>query len=164
MKMAWGGGSSKVLRNALKALVESMCTSSMIYTLYFPACGAKRTCSMSTRISSTELLDAASSSWILKERPSLKLLHESHSLHASISAVRFWQLMVLAKMRAQVVLPTPLCPQNKNDCARWLLAMAFLSVFTIALWPTTSLKVDGRYFRADTTKSDMGFLISMFQR
>jgi hypothetical protein len=29
-----------------------------------------------------------------------------------------WQLMVFAKIRAQVVLPTPLGPQNKKACAR----------------------------------------------
>jgi hypothetical protein len=29
-----GGGSSRVLSKALKALFESMCTSSIIYTLY----------------------------------------------------------------------------------------------------------------------------------
>ena len=36
MKIAWAGGSSKVLRKALNACEESICTSSMIYTLYFP--------------------------------------------------------------------------------------------------------------------------------
>src|SRR5580700_4928923 len=113
---------------------------------------------MRARISSTELLDAASNSWILKERPSLKLLHDSHSLQASVSAVRFRQLIVFAKIRAQVVLPTPLWPQNRNDCARCLLAIAFLRVFTMAPCPTTSLKVDGRYFLADTTKSGIFFI------
>ena len=41
---------------------DSMGTSSMIYTLYLPACGANPTCSTRLRISSTELLLAASSS------------------------------------------------------------------------------------------------------
>ena len=62
IKMAYGGGSSNVFRNALKALALNICTSSTIYTLYFPACGANRTCSTNARISSTELLLAASNS------------------------------------------------------------------------------------------------------
>jgi hypothetical protein len=38
-------------------------------------------------------------------------------LQASPSAVLFSQLMVFANILAQVVLPTPLGPQNKNACA-----------------------------------------------
>ncbi len=62
MKMAWAGGSSRVLRKALKALVESMWTSSMMNTLYFPTVGGMFTCSIRLRMSSTLLLEAASSS------------------------------------------------------------------------------------------------------
>src|SRR5687768_11441903 len=76
IKMAYDGGSSSVFRNALNADELSMCTSSIIYTLYLPACGGKRTCSTRLRISSTELLLAASSSCIFKEVPSLKETHE----------------------------------------------------------------------------------------
>ena len=36
MKMACFGGSSNVFKKELKACVDSMCTSSMIYTLYLP--------------------------------------------------------------------------------------------------------------------------------
>ena len=64
-------------------------------------------------MSSTELFDAASSSWMLNERFSLKALHDSHSLHASASAVGLRQLIALAKIRAQVVLPTPRGPQKR---------------------------------------------------
>src|SRR5258708_40120193 len=71
IKMAYGGGSSYVFKNALNALALRMCTSSTIYTLYLPACGAKRACSTRLRISSTELLLAASSSWMFMEIPSL---------------------------------------------------------------------------------------------
>ena len=39
MKMTWEGGSSMILSSALKALLESMCTSSMIYTLYLQFAG-----------------------------------------------------------------------------------------------------------------------------
>src|SRR5436190_641084 len=127
-----------------------MCTSSTIYTLYLPACGAKRTCSTSALISSTELLLAASSSWIFKEMPSLKLVQELHVLHASPSGCRFSQLIVFARIRAQVVLPTPRGPQNKNACANWLFLIAFLSVVVICACPTTVLKVWGLYFLAET--------------
>src|SRR6185312_450425 len=118
MKMACAGGSSSVLRKALKAACDSMCTSSIIYTLYLPSCGANLTCSINPLISSTELFDAASNSCMLSERPSLKLLHDSHWLQASVSGPRFMQFMVLANIRAQLVLPTPRCPQNKNVCAK----------------------------------------------
>ena len=113
MKMTCAGGSSSVFRKALKAAVESMCTSSMIKTLYFPNCGGMRVCSMSVLICSTELFDAASSSKMFSERCSLNDWQLSHSLQASPSAVGFWQLMALAKIRAQVVLPTPRGPQNR---------------------------------------------------
>src|SRR5687768_16837884 len=113
-----------------------MCTSSIIYTLYFPACGEKRTCSTRLRISSTELLLAASSSWMFNEVPSSKDLQEWHWLQASPSGVCASQLIVLASILAQVVLPTPLGPQNKNACANWLLFIAFLKVVVICSWPT----------------------------
>ena len=49
-------------------------------------------------MSSTELFDAASSSWMLSERFSLKLRHDSHALQAS-APFGLWQLIALAKMR-----------------------------------------------------------------
>src|SRR5690242_82892 len=89
IKMAKDGGSSKVFRKALNAAEESMCTSSIIYTLYLPACGANRTCSTKVRISSTELLLAASSSWMFIELPLSKETQELQMLQASPSGVRF---------------------------------------------------------------------------
>ena len=62
MNFAYDGGSSSVFRKALKAEAESIWTSSMIYTLYFPICGGILTCSTRFRMSSTELLEAPSSS------------------------------------------------------------------------------------------------------
>src|SRR6478736_9544168 len=103
-------------------------------------------------MSSTELLEAASSSCTLNDALLLKLTHDSHSLQASVSGVKFVQLMVLAKIRAQVVLPTPRGPQNKNACARWLLVIAFFNVVVMWRCPTTLSNVLGRYFRAETTK------------
>jgi hypothetical protein len=60
--------------------------------------------------------------------------------------------MVFAKILAQVVLPTPLGPQNKKACAKWLLSMAFFRVVVICACPTTVLKFWGLYFLAETTK------------
>ncbi len=109
-----------------------------------------RTCSTKARISSTELFDAASSSTILKAEFSLKDKQFSHSLHASISSVLLVQLMVLAKILAQVVLPTPLGPQNKKACASWFVLIAFCRVVVMCDCPTTLLKLAGRYLRAET--------------
>jgi hypothetical protein len=41
-------------------------------------------------------------------------MQELQTLQASPSAVRFSQLIVFAKILAQVVFPTPLGPQNKK--------------------------------------------------
>src|SRR5678815_3009677 len=102
------------------------------------------------RISSTELLLAASSSWIFIEDPLLKETQDGQALQASPSGCWFSQLMVLASMRAQVVLPTPRGPQNKNAWASWLLRMAFLRVVVICDCPTTVEKFWGLYLRAET--------------
>jgi hypothetical protein len=61
--------------------------------------------------------------------------------------------MVFAKIRAQVVFPTPRGPQNKNACAKWPVFMAFFKVLVICAWPTTVLNVAGRYLRADQVRS-----------
>src|SRR5438067_1801328 len=82
--------------------------------------------------------------------PSLNDLHEWQTLHASPSLEGCSQLMVLASIRAQVVFPTPLGPQNKKAWARWPLLIAFLSVVVMCSCPTTVSKVWGRYFLADT--------------
>ncbi len=60
--------------------------------------------------------------------------------------------MVLAMIRAHVVLPTPRGPQNRKACARVLLRMAFFNVLVMEPCPTTVSKVIGLYFLADTTK------------
>jgi hypothetical protein len=54
---------------------------------------------------------------MFNEVPSLNEMQELHLLQASPSAVLASQLIVLAKILAQVVLPTPLGPQNKNAWA-----------------------------------------------
>ena len=89
---------------------------------------------------------------MLNEALLLKARHDSHSLQASMFSVGLRQLMVLAMMRAQVVLPTPRGPQNRKACAKVLLRMAFFKVLVMEPWPTTVSKVIGLYFLADTTK------------
>ena len=88
MKITYDGGSSSVLRNALKAAGESICTSSTINTRYCAFIGGTCTCSVSERISSTPLFDAASSSTMLSDVPRLNSMHDWHSLHASPVGVR----------------------------------------------------------------------------
>jgi len=62
------------------------------------------------------------------------------------------QLIVFARIRAQVVFPTPLGPQNKKACASCPLRIAFFKVEVIDCCPTTVSNVAGLYFLADTTK------------
>jgi hypothetical protein len=56
------GGSSSVLSSAASAAFDSMCTSSRMYTLWRPGVPSEAF-SMRSRIASTPLLLAASSSW-----------------------------------------------------------------------------------------------------
>ena len=65
----WPGGSSRVFRNAFHAAVESMCASSRMYTRLPPCIGASATFSRSSRMSSTELFEAASISTTSSEVP-----------------------------------------------------------------------------------------------
>lgn len=117
------------------------------------------TCSTNERMSSTELLEAASSSNTLNEAELLKDWHDSHALQGSNVSVRCRQLSALAKMRAQVVFPTPRGPQNKKACATWPVRIAFFNVEVMASCPTTELKVVGLYLRADTIKLSIVVLL-----
>src|SRR5579871_4831552 len=58
--------------------------------------------------------------------------------------------MVLARIRAQVVLPTPRGPQKRKECASCRFLIAFFRVVVICCWPTTVEKSWGRYFLAET--------------
>jgi hypothetical protein len=58
--------------------------------------------------------------------------------------------MVLASIRAQVVLPTPRGPQNRNACASWLFLIAIIKVVVICYCHTTVEKFWGLYFLAET--------------
>ena len=107
----WSGGSSSVFSSALDAAGDSMWTSSRMYTLVRPGePSADR--SIRSRMASTPLLDAASSSNTSKLVPASIARQESHSQHGSPSW-RFSQLRTLARMRAVEVLPVPRGPENR---------------------------------------------------
>ena len=111
MKMAWAGGSSSVFNSALKALSVSICTSSTIYTLYFPETGGYCTFSRRSRISLTPLLEAASISK-MSRLPSESARQTAHSPQGEPFTGRS-QLTARAKMRATVVLPVPRGPVKR---------------------------------------------------
>ena len=110
-KTTWPGGSSSVLSRAFEAAVDSMWTSSTMYTFQRP--GVPRAAlATRSRIASTPLFDAASSSWTSKEAPRATCTHDSHVPQGSPSS---WlaQLRTLARMRAVDVLPVPRGPLNR---------------------------------------------------
>src|SRR5690554_400582 len=92
---------------------------------------------------------------MLYERCSLNATHDSHVLHASRSGVGVRQLIVFAKMRAHVVLPTPRGPLKRYAWANLFPAMAFFSVVVSASCPTTDWNVEGLYFLAETINGSM---------
>src|SRR5688572_17690611 len=108
--------------------------------------GAKPTFSRRSRMSSTELLDAASISITSIDVEFEIAVQDSHSPHGS-SVGPFTQLSERARILATDVFPVPRDPTNKY--AWWTLpwATALLIVRTIATWPTTSAKVWGRCLR-----------------
>ena len=81
-----GGGSSSVLSSAASAARDSMCTSSRMYTLWRPAVVYDAR-SMSSRMFSTPLLLAASSSCTSKLVPASTARHEGHAA-ARLAVVR----------------------------------------------------------------------------
>ena len=112
IKITCAGGSSNVFNSALKEFDESMCISSIIYTLYLDIVGRKDVFSKVSLICSTRVLDAASISIISGFDPLTIDLHTSHSPHGS-SPFGFKQLIAFAKTLAIVVLPTPLGPLKR---------------------------------------------------
>ena len=139
------GGSSSVFNKALNAPVDNICTSSIIYTLYFASVGRKFTSSLIARISSTLLFDAASISTTSVNEPESIALQISHSLHGSPS-FGFKQFIALANIFAAVVFPVPRPPLNRYACPILFAIIWFFSVFVICSCPTISLKVVGLNF------------------
>src|SRR5678815_5878285 len=84
MKITCGGGSSRIFSKALKAEVDSMCTSSMIKILLRSREGAYRALSRNSRTLSTPVFDAASISSTSIDWPAAISLHDAHWLHGSI--------------------------------------------------------------------------------
>ena len=145
INLTCSGGSSNVFNNALKAPVDNIWTSSIIYTLYFAFVGKKFTSSRILLISSTLLLDAASISTISVNEPFIAPLQISHSLQGSPSW-GFKQFIALAKILAADVFPVPLPPLNKYACPTLPATIWFLKVLVICSWPTISEKVIGLNF------------------
>ena len=150
MKMTCSGGSSSVFRSALKAPFESMWTSSIMKILYLPMTGGYCTRSITSRMLSTPVLDAASisnTSIGLPPAMSLQLSHCPQGWSGSPPV----QLSVRARIRALVVLPTPRVPVNRNAWWSRPPSIAFWRVFAICSCPTMSEKDCGRHLRAIAT-------------
>src|SRR5699024_5895582 len=140
------GGSSNVFRSALNALVEIICTSSIIYTLYGTALEAYFTLSRISRISSTLVLEAASISITSEIDPSKIPTQAALSLHGSLVGACS-QLTVCANIFAALVFPVPRGPENKYAWEYLLCSSAFCSVLVICVCPTRSANVRGRQTR-----------------
>jgi hypothetical protein len=135
MKIAYGGGSSSVLRNALNAALDNMCTSSIMYTLYTSELWwiphlVYQIPDILNRIIGSGI------EFIYIERIAPAFSRDSSNLLTS-----------RASIRAQVVLPTPRGPQNSMAWAGLSVVLsAFCSVVVICSCPTTSANP----FRAGT--------------
>jgi len=110
----WSGGSSSVFSSAFDAAALSMCTSSTRYTLRravgpIPRC----TLSVRSRMLSTLLFDAASSSKRSRKRPPRMARQFSHPSQGSPSSPSARQFSALARMRAVVVFPVPRGPEKR---------------------------------------------------
>ena len=112
INLTYSGGSSMTFSNAPHALGESMCTSSMIYTLYFPSVGRYATSSRISRILSTPLFEAASISITFIEVPELIALQLSHTPQG-LPFTGCSQFTAFANIFATDVLPVPLVPQKR---------------------------------------------------
>lgn len=109
-KRTWGGGSSRVLRRALKALLESMWASSRMKTFLGAERGARWILSLSSRTSSTELLLAASISTTSGWAPLCTAWQWGQTPQGGSSP---WHPTAMARSLAVVVLPTPLGPEKR---------------------------------------------------
>src|SRR5215467_5650009 len=108
MNFTCSGGSSSVLSSALNAALESMCTSSMMYTLNRARAGRYEALAIRSRTLSTPVLDAASISITSMSSPRAMALHDSHFPQGVVVGLSYFsQLRHLARMRAVEVLPVP---------------------------------------------------------
>ena len=102
---------------------------------------------MRSRISSTRLFDAASTSITSSDVPSATATQLSHTPHGSPSAPRFVQFIAFARMRAVVVFPVPRGPENKYAWPTRPSRTALRNAIVTGCCPTRSLNRWGRYFR-----------------
>ncbi len=148
MNVTSGGGSSSVFSNALKALRESMCTSSTMNTFIRACIGRNRVASMISRTSSMPVRDAASISSTSGWRSARIAVQFGHNPHGSgvgpPPPSGPMQFSARAMMRAVVVLPTPRTPVSMKACATRPTANARRRMRTIASWPIRSSKIVGR--------------------
>ncbi len=149
INMTWAGGSSRVFKRALKAAVLSIWTSSMIYILYKLCAGIYLTFSRSSLIWSTLLLDAPSISNTSTALPEVISLQDLHTLHGT-GAGPSLQFIAFANIRATVVFPVPLGPENRIAWATRPNEIALVKVRVTCSCLITWSKVCGRYLRART--------------
>ena len=103
-----------VFNKALAAAVESMWTSSTMYTFHRPGVPSPAWATRS-RMASTPLFDAASSSWTFRELPWVISIQDVQVSQGSPSTGAS-QLSAFAKIRADEVLPVPRGPLNRYAC------------------------------------------------
>ena len=101
-------------------------------------------------ISLTDVLDAPSISITSTEEPFAISLQESHTPHGW-ALMPCWQFSDFARRRAELVLPTPLGPENRYAWAILFSLIAFSSVDTTKSWPTRRSKSWGRFLVAVTS-------------
>ena len=118
IKIACSGGSSNVFNKALKAPIDNICTSSIMYTLYFNSLGTNDILFFNSRISSTPLLLAASISIMSIQSLEKDALQRSH-LPQAIPSLGSKQLTFLANILDTVVLPVPRGPKNIYACEKF---------------------------------------------
>src|ERR1700691_5719631 len=94
-------------------------------------------------------LEAASISSTSSDVPEEISRQESQVL-SGLAVGPLAQFNALARMRAVVAFPTPRTPENMYACATRFEPIALASVRVTCCWPTISLNVWGRYFRAIT--------------
>ena len=112
MNIRCSGGSSKIFSRALKAGVDSMCTSSTMYTRLRTAAGVYTASSRRARTWSTPLLEAASSSSTSRMEP-FSMPRQAGQALQGLPSTGCWQFTARERILAQVVLPVPRVPVKR---------------------------------------------------
>jgi hypothetical protein len=112
MNTTWAGGSSRLFSSAFDAPRLSMWTSSRMTTLRLPEV-PRGMRSMSSRMSATPLLEAASSSTSQSTMRPWSTASQFGQVPQGSPALGASQLRTLARMRAVDVFPVPRGPLNR---------------------------------------------------